>query len=387
MSCVSLAPGGGQVRRPVSRAARRVEGVATFFGTDQLAKGDRALSVRTGHRSEDVFVEARFPRGRHHVHLRGAKNLPRSLAGVNAVSIHSGICLFSENTLRFWDENGGSPPLLRHLTRWPEAVRLSRITVDDEFSLYEYLTAAHLPHTIAEVAATLPASLPLTVVVEVPRVQYYGYLLDAVQRGLVDRELALNWFDLVDARHNRVAQLFRRNVWAELAAVGCADRARVFCPSPGLDLLADHIRRSVAGGTPVRHENLLDLLAGSGDPAWNLLLRLEPPATYPQLNDASYIVEVLRGARARDNLVRGLSIVVDSYEEFPRREHAQRVLDVLSEGALPALGIYSAERLLTADSRGRLDTPYLNGPGRHVVDEAGNVVDLFTLVDQLYGRA
>ncbi|CAM3513526.1 hypothetical protein KIPE111705_11920 [Kibdelosporangium persicum] len=379
---------GRNVRRPVSRAARRVAGVATFFGTDLLTRGDRALSVQTSsYLTEDVFVEARFPRGVHYVHLRGAKNLPRSLAGVEAVSIHSGICLFSDKTLKFWDENGNSPPLLQHLTQRPPTCRLTHITMDDDFSLYEYLTAAHLSRTIADVAATLPMTLPLTIVVEVPRVQYYGYLLDAFQRDLVDGELALKWFDLVDARHNRVSQLFQQRLWAELAAVGCEDRARVLCPSPGLDLLAEHIRMSVSNRRSTRHEDLLDMLSRSGDPAWNLLLQVESPSTSTQLNDASYIVEVLRGARVRQQTGSGLSIVVDSYEEFPRREHAQRVLDKLGNGPPPALGIYSAERLLTVDTQGRLATPYLNDPGRYAVDEAGNMIDLFTLVDHLYGHS
>ncbi|WP_158853280.1 hypothetical protein [Saccharothrix deserti] len=359
--------------------------MGTFFGAGSPEPGVRALAIRTGKfKTTDVFVEARFGKDKHYVHLRGAKNLPDTLNDADTVSVHSGMCLFSEGALRFWDENGDNPSLLRHLAEGPTS-RLTRITTDDQLSLYEHTSLAHLPRAIADVATALPADLPLTVVIDIPRVQYYGYLLDAFRRGLATGELALEWFDLVDARHTRISRLFHDRVQAQLATA-CGDRSTtVVCPAPGLDLLAEPIRESVSKGVPPRHEDLVDLLAGSGDPVWDLLLRLESPTTSTELNDASYTVEILRSVAIHQDDGKNLAITVDSYEEFPRREHAQRVMDEVGPpGQLPVLGIYAAERLLNVDSQGQPTTPYLLDPGRYVADESGSTVDLFDLIDHLY---
>jgi hypothetical protein len=391
ISSTTVSPLGGEAsepiaRRAIRRAIRRLDDVGEFLTTGALRSTGRALSVKGKKCTEDIFVRANLGQSEHDVHLRGARSLQGNVGNYNEVSIHSGICLFSDMAAQFRDEHGRTPSLLKHLAGGPTSP-LVEITADPGLSFYEFLTLRHLPRLIADVADSLPEGIPLSITVDVPQAQYYGYLLEALRSGLASSELAVHWFDLVDERNRHLRGLFKRRLQVELSRIGCHGCLVDVLPAPSMEILGDFIRDEVQRGRVPSAEDLVAVVLRTGDPIWELIAAHAHPETIVQLNDACNIAEILRGTGIVEEGSHRLAIVVDNYQEFPRREHVQRLLDsVGSPGRLAALGIYAAERIMNVDQDGYVTTPYLLDPGRHIRDDSGRTVDLFRYADALYAN-
>jgi hypothetical protein len=373
--------------KAVRRAFQRVHTLGKYFGADEIGPGADALIVqsRRDQAHKAVFAGAEFCGSRHRLHIKGARKLTGSADDAGRVELVSGVCLFSHRNLRFIDEQGHCTELLR-ADAAPPAARLRSIVMDDELSLYEYETVMRQSRMIGDVAALLPSSLALTVTVDVPRVQYYLYLLDAFQNGLVAAELTQHYFRLVDDRYSRVLDLFCRHIRRALAAAGRPDvTVRV---APGLDPLAECLWEAVTTGHIPRDDDLLALMIATGDPMWKELRELDVPHSRQCLGYTSYLVELLRAAGLSDDSKGALPINVDSFGEALLFDEARQLRERLGapEDGLHPLGIYAAETVQTLRPDGHAASLYLTDPGRYAVDEDGTCVDLFRLIDALYAQ-
>jgi hypothetical protein len=339
--------------------------------------------MQTGGNLETVlFVEAQFTQRRHYLHLRGAKHLPGAVSDVAAVNVLTGICMFSNQTVEFIDENDNSIFMMRPVCERPTC-RLRRIAVAPELSLYEYETMARQSRVVADVVAALPANLALSVTIDIPRVQYYFIMLGVYEQGLASDELTLEWFNLVDSRHALVSRLFRENLARELTMVGRPDiSVRI---SQGLDCLEDALQAITKTGVVPHRNAFLGALAAE-DPMWNLLLDSIQPENHSEICEVSYVAEVLRAVGLHRNGTRCLGVLVDNYSEYPIYVQAQRILKNLSghSGAAQLLSIYPAERLLNVTHDGQRHFLYTHDPGRYAIDENNLEIDLFGVVDSLY---
>ncbi|MFD0008076.1 hypothetical protein ACFVJ4_37555 [Streptomyces sp. NPDC127178] len=374
-------------RHASMRAASRLDRVAALFGCGYPADSGSALCFHVGNEQNMVaFVEARFARSQpQYLHVKGAKALPAEGIELNRVNFKAGPCLFSERTVRFFDEAGEQPNILAP-TQKPFSHRLTRIWADPELSLYEYEAVLRQTRAIADVASAAPPGARLTVTIDIPRVQYYLYLMDAFRHHLASPGLLLEWFDLVDLRHDRMVAFFRERLHAELKEV-MRDDVSVHA-SDALGAVDSHIRDAIARNTLPRLESLLDDLAVAGDEAWTFLLNTEPPQDLAALGTSSYVVEALRTAGIHDNGT-NLGIHVENYSEWKMLHRTERVLDrarragrQTSPGIL--LGTYPLERMINISPSGHPANPYFLDPGRRAVDDRGNEIDLFDAVDTLY---
>ncbi|WP_320775093.1 hypothetical protein [Streptomyces sp. CRN 30] len=381
----TAATGAPDQEKAVRRAFQRVHTLGEYLGEGDFATGADALIVRSrrdqAHKA--VFAGAEFGGSRHRVHIKGARNLQGTARHADRVELVSGVCLFSHRNLRFVDEHGDRTELLR-ADAAPPAARLRSIVTEGELSFYEYETVVRQARVIGDVAAMLPSSLPLTVTLDVPRVQYYLYLLDAFQGGLVATELVQDYFRLVDGRYTQVLDLFRRHIRRALDATGRTDATlRV---APGLDPLAECLWEAVTTGGVPDDEDLLGLMLATGDPLWKELRELDVPHGRHCLGYTSYLAELLRATGLSDETGGALSINVDSFGEallFDQARQLRQRLDPPDDG-LPSLGIYAAETVQTLRPDGHAASLYLTDPGRYAVDEDGARVDLFGLVDGVY---
>ncbi|MFB1046845.1 hypothetical protein [Streptomyces chrestomyceticus] len=373
--------------KAVNRAFQRVDTVGSYFGssTPQAYADALILQSRWDQNHKTVFAGADFCGSRHRLHIKGARQLDGTATTADRVELVTGVCLFSNRNLYFTDENGNSPELLRPGTA-PLTERLSSISVGDEISLYEYETITRHSRLLADIAAALPPTLPLTITVDVPRVQYYLYLLDAFQNGLVPTAIAQRWFRLVDDRHTRVLRLFCDRIRCAVTATGHTDVT--VRTAPGLNPLAECLQEAIATGRIPHDDELLSRMIATGDPVWEVLQHLEVPSSREHLGHASYVAELLRAAGVPDAPGNTLSISVDNYAEgrlFDQAQHLQQQLD-LTDAAPPALAIYSAEAVQTLSPSGLPTQLYLSDPGRYAVDENDTPIDLFRLVDNVYAR-
>ncbi|WP_030675923.1 hypothetical protein [Streptomyces rimosus] len=369
--------------KAVNRAAGRVDALGEYFGSSTPAAGSDALILGNSRdqANRTVFADAAFPGSRHRLLVKGAKGMTGSAMDADRIEIVTGVCLFGTH-LRVTDERGGTFPLLRPGTGQPTD-RLHSITVDDDLSLYEYETVMRQSRVIADLADALPPATPLTITVDVPRVQYYLRLLDAFEDGLVPADMARLWFHLVDERHARILRLFRSRLRSLLAATGREATVRT---APGLAPLADCLQQAVATGDLPKTGDLFSRMIATGTPAWQLLRPLHSPSDREHLARISYAVEYLRAAGIPDADAAPLSIAVDDHTERQIFDHAQHLRHQLGhpEPVLPSLGIYPAETLQALTPDGRPDPLYLADVGRYAVEHTGASVDLFGLVDRLY---
>ncbi|GHE73315.1 hypothetical protein GCM10018785_46770 [Streptomyces longispororuber] len=373
--------------KAVRRAFQRVRALGAYFGAGECATGPDALIVqsRRDRAHKAVFAGAEFRGSRHRLHIKGARKLTGTAKDAERAELVSGVCLFSHRNLRFVDEHGDCAELLR-ADAAPPAARLRSVTVEDELSLYEYETVLRQSRVIGDVAAMLPPSLPLTVTVDVPRVQYYLYLLDAYQGGLVTTELAQRYFRLVDSRYTRVLDLFRRRIRRALDAAGRTDVA--VRTAPGLDPLAECLAEAVATGDVPHDDDLLAVMIATGDPMWKELRELDVPHDRHCLGYTSYLVELLRAVGLSDDGRGALGINVDSFGEallFDQARQLRQELDAPDDDP-PFLGLYAAETVQTLRPDGHVASLYLTDPGRYALGEDGVPVDLFRLLDGVYAQ-
>ncbi|MEU1053909.1 hypothetical protein [Streptomyces sp. NPDC005876] len=365
-----------KIRRAARRAARRLAVFSGYLESEDVGGGN----VVCAHDRADnavAFAQAVFVRGRSHfLHLRGVS--PRPAQGrFEQVNIVTGPCLFSNRAVRFVDDLGQSVDLVgtrpRRITR-----RLTGMTSQPHLSLYEYESITRHSSLIADVASVLPAETRLTVTLDVPRVQYYTYLLDAFRDGLVDSDLAIRWFETVDARHALVLGALRRSLCDRL--LHATPRAVPVTEADTLRGVGESIRQAVTGqGAPELGETLA-ILRSEDDPAWRLVLATQPPHDLAAVAGASYTVEELRAASPGESGGPTLGIAVENYMEWKIHDQASRVLRKLdtthrSAGAPSLIGVYPLERFLSPSLRwGHL---YYQDPGSRARDGHGHVIDLF----------
>jgi hypothetical protein len=380
---------GGPQRQPAhyraaGRAARRLAQFGTFLGTERLHGVDCCVCFDFGGH-QVAFGRVIFDRRPWLLHLRGARELPAGPPGPDRIQVITGTCLFGGRTLRMIDESGTVFPVLSPKRTLPDRP-LAAIHTDDELSISEYESAVRLGRTTVDLVGVLPIGMPVTITVDIPRIQYYCYLLDAFEQQLVDSTLTAHWFDIVDHRNRWLSRQFIDLIRTELDDPD--GRIAIDAADP-LAPVETYLRQSVASGTAPRLEYAVDLLARSGDGTWAQLLTVAPPATWADLIRASYRVTPLRTLTDPAGTGRALVIHVENIEERRALNATRRDLRLLrAAGHADRSGwlveLYPMGRLIVTDESGRWIDAYYRDPGRHAIDPRGRLVDLVDIVDELY---
>jgi hypothetical protein len=360
--------------------------VAGFFASPGLRIGRDAMTEVAGSPdggSHMSYWEWQLPRARQWVHVRQPFGLLPGVADYERVTVVSGSCLFSARSVRLVPEDGRAGPSLLSPFDGTLDRAVAGIAVDERLTLYEYELEARLTRAIADVVDLIPSSTELRLVLDVPRVQYYFLVLDGFDAGLIPPEVALQWFDHVDARRSLVVERLRRG----LAARGI-ERAFEVCTETVLDPLARSIRAAVREGRPLQASALAAAEPLVSSPLWRQLLRVSPPVSFGELSHLSYAAELLQAGTRRTGEPASLGLVVDSPREHKilarARTLAKSLLRDDPQLVTALLGLYCEERLMLARDGARVAL-YLGDPGTDLTDEHGTPLDAFALVDELYG--
>jgi hypothetical protein len=317
------------------------------------------------------------------MHLKGTKDLPQSAADLAGINVVTGPCLFSNRALRFFDEDGNAPLLIRENPDMPTK-RLSKISVDSNLSLYEYESVMRQTSVITGLTRCISPELSLSITIDVPRVQYYLYLMVVFDRGLITPDLVLDWFDIVDERHILISNLFRNQLTVDLPA----NRQVEIRTSSALGELAEVIRQRISAGRTPETAKLVHVLR-EVDPLWALLPEEEIPCDLTQLGAMSYVIEELRAGMSEHNGDRRVGVLIENYMEWKIHRSATRIATVLQQNhqrlGFRMLGMYPMERLLIAgDSHRSAGALYRQDPGRRAVSTRGELVDLLAVTRSLY---
>lgn len=268
--------------KPVLKAPRTLEKALAFLNGNSDTNGKAAeilvgksaivefleaereggMKVIHGGRTTTVFSETKYvgiqsPVSHHHSASHDTQFISLQSSGLkvkdkieafSSVNILSGICLFSQEHLGCLR---GESTLLSD-----SEIALMDVPlpfVQQRPTLYEIESLVRLPITIANIVSTLPATLDVTITLDVPRIQYYAFQLDLYARGLCSREYVNSWLDTIDRRHDQVAEVFEKAVRDALERRGVNRKNLKIELSAGLEKLVPYIRETIGQG------NVLDL--------------------------------------------------------------------------------------------------------------------------------
>ncbi|KOV83928.1 hypothetical protein ADL03_18840 [Nocardia sp. NRRL S-836] len=374
----------GSGSKPLRRAADRVRELVELLGVQDVTVRPDAYVEVFGHDSTVAYPQVEVGGDVFPVHVKAARNRPFDGAGVASVNVVSGVCLFSDRRLRVLDVTGRDVGLLRPRPE-PLAEKIIELRVDSRLSLYEYESSLRQMRLVRGILAGLPTSTPVSVLLDLPRAQYYLFLADALRRCMVGPELAQAWFDEVDTRRQRVAELMADEITRPGTGGVTIRLATAF------DGLADHVRSVVATGGVPELEDCVAVVDAGGDHVWRLLRTVWSPRTFHELGHAGYTIEKLRASLTVEGAPPSLGLMVDSVSE--RRGHAaaesvQRDLARRHPGlSFTMAGLYSLEKLMAAGDSRRSRSLFFNDPGTVAVGAAGEEVDLLRLTRDSHRRS
>ncbi|HLL95082.1 MAG TPA: hypothetical protein VK404_08915 [Spirosoma sp.] len=235
-----------------------------------------------------VFLQHRKNGGRFFEYMSETSNTPhylkvrgtdRMLTSPQELRFVSGPCLFSISGAQVVHKGGSMTTITK-----PDGLinkPVEGLQVQECITLYELESIERLTRTISEYIQGI--NVPSRVAVNIPRTEYYLYMLDAFQQGLVGIDTALEWFDQVDKRSGRMRDLFisrlRKN----------ASTADVTLNNLN-DSLADFVRDHVSRGTRPPLDKMIGMYAHQNKIS-SALVQMYQPESYQDLNNLGYLYE------------------------------------------------------------------------------------------------
>lgn len=309
---------------------------------------------------------------------RAGNHSPLHIADQSRVSFVVAVCLFGAWSVLLRDRHQGiTRPM--PITSEPFAERVDAIEAEDRFSLYELETTARLTRLTAAIGQRMPAGMPIEVVMQVPRQQYYMYLLDAWEQGLVPTSVFCRWLRLVDQRHARVCSLLRQQLRQRLSG------PMMIRVADSLEEIGSALTDWAAGGRPVSLAWCLARLADRR-PLWRRVLEFHHPRTWSQLWRLSYVVEQLSAGRLDEPNDRTLMVAIQDPAEELTFEAADRIASQI-RGAYPgsysSCGLYPLERVIATENAQRISL-YRGSPPRDLVDDRDKPWTPRQIVNDIY---
>lgn len=326
----------------------------------------------------------------------------------SSVNILSGICLFSQEHLGY--PHGEPAPASNDSETTPiePSDHIVPLPLDQQPTLYEIESLVRLPNAIADIVSILPATIDVTITLDVPRAQYYAFLLDLYARGHCSKEHIKSWLEIIDRRHNQVAEVFERAVQDALQRRGVSSKNIRIELSTGLQEVIPYIQKTIdQDSAPSVGDLLRELL--SLDPLFreyyeHLPQPQNPPNNLVDLCFTSYSYQVLRpvfrrvresrssgsGAQKAPSVDRQLLINIDNAAEWRIYSQAEKMLKgyqrKYSSVINPLLlGMFPSELVFTAENTGRTSL-YLRNAGQEIYDESERkTVCPSDIVEKVYG--
>jgi hypothetical protein len=212
----------------------------------------------------------------HYLKVRGTDKM---LASPQALRFVSGPCLFSISGAQVIHKGGS----MTTITKPDELINkpVEGLQIQECITLYELESIERLTRTIGEY--TKGINVPSRVAVNIPRTEYYIYVLDAFEKGLIGIDNALEWFDQVDKRSERMRGLFTSRLRTNAATADIT-------LSNLNDSLADFVRDHVSRGIRPPLDKMIGMYAYQNKIS-SALVQMYQPRSYQDLNNLGYLYE------------------------------------------------------------------------------------------------
>lgn len=334
----------------------------------------------------------------------------------DSVHIVSGICLFSQQHLGYEygesasSSSGSGSGSSTGLSEDGSAEQLdsgTRIPLPRDLrpTMYELESIIRLSSSIGNIVSQLPLTLCVTITLDIPRVQYYAFILELFEEGGCSREHLKSWLAIIDERHEQLAAVFSKAVKNALTRRG-SDRPNItITVSSGLGevipLVEEHVERNCTPSVTMLLDELL-----VRDPLWAdyyacLPESQRPPKDIVSLCRASYSYQILKPVinRYREYEMNGtkpigrqLLLNIDNPAEWRIYSEGEKFLKTYRSRTKAGivnpllLGMFSLERVFTGSETGRTSL-YLHNCGQQLFDPStGNLVAPADILTRVYGQ-
>lgn len=200
------------------------------------------------------------------------------------IDLITGICLFSADSVQAIGNSGTQFSVTSPREEISEPIHT--IQVSDQLSVYEVEAIVRLSLFINAITQDNPQVR--NVYLNNPKVEYYLYILDAVEKGFISKELAKEWFLKVDARNKRLFDLVEKRIRKPDIAVS---------PNMPLEPIEEFVKEQIALGNALQLKEAIELLAASS-PLWADILSIQRPQNWNDLNFLSYAYAYLQAGES-----------------------------------------------------------------------------------------
>jgi hypothetical protein len=373
------------IRKAPARRLRRLQQLIHTLGIETASDDPAVLCEILA--TAQINVRA-YPR----LHINGTRPrlvLPRlgshyfrHVEERSRVSFVVAMCLFGSRSVHLYDRERGTT---RPLPMTAVTQRVDDVWADAHPSFYELETAVRLAELVAAVARRIPVSVPCEIILLAPREQYYLYLLEGWENGLVPTSVLLRWLCLVDQRHALVSGLLRQQIHQSYSQYGGRQPIK-FRMANALQGIGTALADWAAGGSPVSLTQCLDRLSRNNR-VWRHVLEFQRPRTWSKLWYLSYAVEQLQAGRLDmpDDRTQVLVIQEPSEElTFGTADRLASQIQAKHKASYSSCALFPLENAI-ATNQGQRTSPYHNSPSHEFTDDQGREWNSREIVHRVHG--
>lgn len=240
-------------------------------------------------------------------------------------------CLFCASNATATLDNGEVVSIVAPKTKITSKIK--SLEISENLCLYEMDAVVRLTDLICamkEGNASFSKSI-----VAMPTVEYCFYLMDAYNKGFVEKEMMIHWIAQVNRHAEKIIAVMRKRIC--LPIVTCQP----------LDSIEYYIKESVDQGKPVDFETVKDMLSESSH-LWKEVLSITKPREWKQLNYTNYAIAVLKSAMVNGNSNRLTIDIENPSEQRILRNTAKIAKSLAKQGSFDnfrVIGIYPHEKV------------------------------------------
>lgn len=319
-----------------------------------------------------IYNETNINSHLYYLSHRSAGKFGRGNVQNTHINLLFGICLFDNESVYVVNRDKKKYRFMDMKNLSLNEIKVSDIIIDKEWTLYETELITRLSRCIADTAALLSKQTTITIRYNIPRVEYYCYLLQNFEFGNISKECLQHYFDAVDRRHERVAKSSIRLIQNLLKPLSVD-----IMPANTFGYLESFIRHHVCHGKMPSIHDAMALLAKKY-PLWNEVLRHYLPTNFVDLARLSYAYEYIAAGKSVCKIDDTLCLAVEAYHEARILDHAESFIKKAQPHSVYVHTIYPMRQValyLENDNTVAVDL-YKNRPQPYMQDADGNAFDL-----------
>lgn len=351
-----------------------------FIKSQQLTIGESILleeiPTKNNNMNQTVFPLLNIKNHPYFTFMQGIKKIPYSIANFSQINIVSGCCLYGLNSVFAINENGKKVNILSQ-KETEENTPFIRFQYEPFPSFYEMESIVRLTQFIADFVSILPTNIPIKLIFDIPRVQYYLNLIELLEQERISFPLFQQWMELVDERYNNVKRAIRSSMFALFKSKN-VDPIPTITFTDGLSSIRELIVNAIESRQIPPLSILIEHLCMQHK-WWQAVCEFSPPQSHLMLSNISYSIELLQHGLQKSNPTTYL-FEVDNPSERKIYRLAKRYAQKLKYH-FPASAFYPLEMIF--DNEGHTNLYFQQMP-KKMIDHTKNVVSPFDLLKKLY---